>query len=163
MEFPLYLFLVSFCLIIFNSRKNKQFTLGNVSSLVLLFWYSSLLKTSLFSIKINFWKLGCFKLLQFCNKHYKMKFIYRLFSSTIKVYVLFNLIYKILFIVFGGNLQISFIKVFLKSFFECKKKMFAQYTNQLLSIILCSTLVIFLSISNFVWRAFIEKKQPSIE
>jgi hypothetical protein len=41
-------------------------------------------------------------------------------------------------LVFGGNLQISFIKVFLKSFFKFKK-MFTQYTNQLLSIILCST------------------------
>jgi hypothetical protein len=38
---------------------------------------------------------------------------------------------------------ISFIKVFLKSFFEYKKKMFSQYTHQLLSIILCSTLVNF--------------------
>jgi hypothetical protein len=47
-----------------------------------------------------------------------------------------------LIVIFGGDLQIFLIKKFLKSFFKYKKK-FMQYTNQLLSIILCSTLVSF--------------------
>jgi hypothetical protein len=81
--------------------------------------------TILISIKTNFWKLwsSCdffahftpnyfFKSfvyltlddmavrskLQRCNKHYKMKCIYRLFSSTIHFFVLFNSIHKILLI-----------------------------------------------------------------
>jgi hypothetical protein len=44
--------------------------------------------------------------------------------------------------IFSNFCKIYFITDFLKSFFEYKK-MFTEYTNQLMSIILCSTLVIF--------------------
>jgi hypothetical protein len=66
--------------------------------------------------------------LQFYNKHYKLKFIYRLFSSTIKVYVLFNSIKKntvtTLIVVFGKNLPISvcLYKSFSKIFLRIQKK-----------------------------------------
>jgi hypothetical protein len=131
---------------------NKQFILKHISSLVLL--------DTLFHLKLNlmykfqlilkqnqFLEIAMFlitpklifhqiyKLCLFdarwqrwqaavnCNKHYKMKFIFRLLSSTIKIYVLFNSI---------------------------QKKMFTQYTHQLLSIILCLTW-------NFVWSDFIKE------
>jgi hypothetical protein len=66
----------------------------------------------------------------------------RLFSSTIKIKVLFNSISKILFAKFANFCTISIRKNVLKSFFEYKKK-FTQYTHQLLLIILFSTLVNF--------------------
>jgi hypothetical protein len=49
-------------------------------------------------------------------------------------------------VIFGENLQISvqfFFLSFSKIFLQVQKKMFTQYTNQLMSIILWSTLVNF--------------------
>jgi hypothetical protein len=82
--------------------------------------------------------------LQFGNKHYKMKFFYRLSSSTIKMYVLFNSF-------------ISFIKVFLKPFFDKKKKNVYPAHKPAAVVCIMFNSGEFLSISNFVWRASIQQ------
>jgi hypothetical protein len=89
-----------------------------------------------------------------------MKVIYCLFSSTI--YVLFNSIQKILVVncnfwwKFANFCTISFLKVFLKSFFEHKKNVYPVHTPAAVDYILFN-FGEFLSISNFVWRAFIKQ------
>jgi hypothetical protein len=59
--------------------------------------------------------------LQFCNNHFKMKFIYRFFSSILKIYVSFNSIRKIRKFLYDFFYK-SFSKVFVTPIFKSGKR-----------------------------------------
>jgi hypothetical protein len=106
-----------------------------------------------------------------CNKYYKMKFNYRyLFSSTIKIYVLFNSIRKILLILLlwflaeiCKFLYDFFYKSFSKIFLRIQKNVYQVHKPAAVNYIIMFNYGEFLSMSNFVWRAFIKESKPWVK
>jgi hypothetical protein len=66
--------------------------------------------------------------------------------------------YLIQYAKYANLLTISFIKVFLKSFFEYHKNVYPEYTPAAVDYIMFN-FGEFLSISSFVWRAFIKQSK----